>query len=94
LKALKSHPRFVLALRGLALTFKETGRISKAISTTEKAIGFAPQVPQLYFDLGELYMLFPDYEKALDAYEKVRDLAPGSPLSEKAEKKISKLKIK
>ena len=91
LKALRSQPRFVLALRGLALTYRETGRIPKAISTTEKAIGFAPPIPQLYFDLGELYTLSRDYEKALDAYGKVIELAPGSPLSEKAEKKISKL---
>ena len=94
LKALKSQPRFILALRGLALTYKETGRISEAISTTEKGIGYAPQIPQLYFDLGELYTVSRKYDKALDAYTKVVTLVPDSPLSEKAEKKMAILRRK
>ena len=91
-KALKHSPKFTKALLGLARTYKETGRIPEAISTVKKAIGYDPQLPHLYFDLGDLYTLSRDYEKALQAYSRVVTLVPDSPLAVEAEKQIVKLK--
>ena len=92
LKALKYNPRFIIALRGLALTYKATGRIPKAVSTLEKAIGITPQIPQLHFDLGDLYIQSRNYAKARTAYKQVIALVPDSPLAAKAENQLMKLK--
>jgi len=40
--ALKIEPKFVIALRGLGLTYLKMGRISEAVTTLEKVIELAP----------------------------------------------------
>jgi Tfp pilus assembly protein PilF len=43
--ALKIEPKFVIALRGLGLTYLKMGRISEAVTTLEKVIELAPDSP-------------------------------------------------
>ena len=43
--ALKIEPKFVIALRGLGLTYLKMGRISEAVTTLEKVIELAPGSP-------------------------------------------------
>ena len=43
--ALKIEPKFVIALRGLGLTYLKMGRISEAVATLEKVIELAPDSP-------------------------------------------------
>ena len=43
--ALRIEPKFVIALRGLGLTYLKMGRISEAVTTLEKVIELAPDSP-------------------------------------------------
>jgi Tfp pilus assembly protein PilF len=90
-KALIHDPKFIKARRGLGLTYKESGRMPEAIFIFEKAIKLSPQVPHLYYDLGELYALTGEYQKAREAYRTVMKLVPNSPLAAEAEMIVPKI---
>jgi type IV pilus assembly protein PilF len=90
-KTLDIRPRFVVALRGLALTLMATGRYADAVVYLERAVALAPQIPHFYYDLGEAYSLTGQYRKAERSYDRVLELVPNSPLA--AEAKKQKLKI-
>ncbi len=90
--ALKIEPRFAIALSGLGKTYIATGRISEAIAALEKAVKNSPNSAELYLDLADAYRLSRKYKKALNAYKKVIELAPDSPLAVDAQKEIKKIK--
>jgi len=90
--ALKIEPRFVIALRGLGLNYLKMGRISEAVAFLEKAVKNSQPFAPLYFDLANAYTLSRKYKKALDAYSKVIELAPDSPLAVDAQKEAEKIK--
>ena len=90
-KTLDIRPRFVVALRGLALTLIATGRYTDAAVYLERAVALAPQIPHLYYDLGEVYSLTGQYRKAHRSYDQVLEMVPNSPLA--AEAKKQKIKI-
>jgi len=90
-KTLDIQPKFVVALRGLALTLIATGRYTDAVVYLERAVALAPQIPHFYYDLGEAYSLTGQYKKADRSYDKVMELVPNSPLA--AEAKKQKIKI-
>jgi len=92
LKALDLEPKFINAQRGLGLTYIAMGRIDEAVKIFEKAVKDYPKLAPLYDDLARGYVLSHDYEKALDAYQKVIELAPGSPIAEEAEKAAQRIK--
>lgn len=92
LDALEIEPKFIKALRGLGLTYIAIGRDSEAVATFERAVKNNPQIAQLYCDLAEAYTLSRDYEKALNAYNKVIELAPDSALDRKARKEAQRIK--
>jgi len=92
LKALDLDPKFINALRGLGLTYIALGRIDEAVEILEGAVKDYPKVALLYDDLAKGYVLSRDYEKALDAYHKVIELAPGSHLAKEAEKAAQRIK--
>ena len=90
--ALKIEPRFAIALSGLGKTYIATGRISEAIAVLEKAVKNSPGSAELYLDLADAYRLSREYKKALNAYKKVIELAPDSPLAVDAQKEIKGLR--
>ena len=90
--ALKIEPRFAIALSGLGKTYIATGRISEAIAALEKAVKNSPNSAELYLDLADAYRLSREYKKALNAYKKVVELAPDSPLAVDAQKEIKRLR--
>jgi len=92
LKALDLEPKFINAQRGLGLTYIAMGRIDEAVKIFEKAVKDYPKFAPLYDDLAKVYVLSHDDEKALDAYQKVIELAPGSPMAEEAERAIQRIK--
>ena len=92
LKALDLEPKFINAQRGLGLTYIAMGRIDEAVKIFEKAVKDYPKFAPLYDDLAKVYVLSHDYEKAIDAYQKVIELAPGSPIAEEAEKAARRIK--
>jgi len=92
LKALDLEPKFINAQRGLGLTYIAMGRIDEAVKILEKAVKDYPKFAPLYDDLAKVYVLSHDDEKALDAYQKVIELAPGSPMAEEAERAIQRIK--
>jgi len=92
LKALDLEPRFINAQRGLGLTYIAMGRIDEAVEILERAVKNYPKVALLYDDLAKVYVLSHDYEKALDAYHKVIELAPDSAMAKEAEKAAQRIK--
>ena len=94
LDALAVDSRFVNALMGLAQTYMAmgTGRVPEAVERLEDAIRYYPQYPHLYFELGKAYTLLQNYEKATEAYEKVVELVPDSPLAKLAEKEAQNIR--
>ncbi|OEU67289.1 MAG: hypothetical protein BBJ57_06400 [Desulfobacterales bacterium PC51MH44] len=92
LDALEIEPKFIKALRGLGLTYIALGRDSEAVATFERAVKNYPQIAQLYCDLAGAYTLSRDYEKALNAYNKVIELAPDSALARKARKDAQRIR--
>jgi tetratricopeptide (TPR) repeat protein len=68
------------------------GRIPEAVSIFEKAVKNSPRFAGLYFDLADAYRLSRKYKKALDAYSKVVELAPDSPLAVDAQKEIARIR--
>lgn len=92
LKALDLDPKFINAQRGLGLTYIAMGRSSEAKEILEKAVKDYPKFAPLYDDLAKVYMISHDYEKALDAYHKVIELAPDSGMAREAEKAAQRIK--
>ena len=88
---LKIEPEFAIALRGLGKTYIAMGRIPEAVTILEKSARNSPRFAELYFDLANAYTLSRKYKKALDAYNKVLELAPNSPLAVDAQKEIERL---
>ncbi|MDH3355898.1 MAG: tetratricopeptide repeat protein [Desulfobacteraceae bacterium] len=92
LKALDLEPMFINAQRGLGLTYVAMGRIDEAVEIFEKAVKNYPKFALLYDDLAKVYVLLHDDEKALDAYQKVVELAPDSAMAREAEKAAQRIK--
>jgi tetratricopeptide (TPR) repeat protein len=84
MKALKVKSDFVNALFGLAQTYMAMEKVSDAIAKLEKAADVSPQSALVHFDLAKAYRLNRDYHKAHAAYLTVVQLAPDSPLADKA----------
>lgn len=82
---------YILALRGLSLTYMATERYSEAVSHLEQAVKDAPRAAQLFFDLGEAYTLTRNFNKARQAYRKVFELVPESVLAQKAKREVQKI---
>jgi len=91
-EALELEPNFINALLGLGRTYMAMGKGAEAVATLETGVKNYPQVAQLHFNLGEAYTLSRNYKKALDAYQKVAELAPGTALSRKAQIEAQKIK--
>ena len=92
LKALDLEPEFINAQRGLGLTYIAMGRIDEASEILERAVKNYPKVALLYDDLARVYVLSHDYEKALNAYHKVIELAPDTAMANEAEKAARRIK--
>jgi len=92
LKALDLEPLFINAQRGLGLTYTSMGRIDEAVEILERAVKNYPKIALLYDDLAKVYVLSHDDEKALDAYQKVVELAPDSAMAREAEKAAQRIK--
>lgn len=92
LEALDLEPKFFNAMRGLGLTYIAMGRIEAAVKILERAVKDYADVPQLYFDLGKVYTLSHDHEKALHAYHKITELAPDTALAREAEEAAQRIK--
>ncbi len=62
------------------------------MATLEKAVKDYPKSGQLYLELARAYSLSGEYKKALDAYEKAVEFAPGSALAREAETEAQKIR--
>ncbi|MGA8179851.1 MAG: tetratricopeptide repeat protein [Desulfobacterales bacterium] len=91
-ESLDLKPKFFYAMRGLGLTYMAMGRLDKAAQVLESAVKDYPNAELLYLDLGKLFTLTGDNEKALADYQKVIELAPGSDLAERAKAAIQHIK--
>jgi Tfp pilus assembly protein PilF len=92
LKALDLEPEFINAQRGLGLTYIAMERIDEASEILERAVKNYPKAALLYDDLARVYVLSHEYEKALDAYHKVIELAPDTAMAKEAEKAARRIK--
>ncbi|MHC4459320.1 MAG: tetratricopeptide repeat protein [Planctomycetota bacterium] len=87
LKALDVEPRFVEPLVDLGLTYMALGRNSEANAALQSAVEQNPNHDRAYFYLAEVERISGNYRKALEAYNKVIELVPNSPLAKEAQKK-------
>ena len=90
-QALKSQHGFVLALRGLALTYRDMGQTDKAMEYFHKAAEKSPRFPQLYMDLGEMYTSLKKYDEAIESFTEVTRIQPDSAISDLAKIRITEL---
>jgi len=91
-EALDLEPKLIHALHGLARTYIAMGKISEAVKALETAIREYPRAP-LYFDLARAYALARAYSKAFDAYQKVIELSPDTPLARESQTEAQKIKL-
>jgi tetratricopeptide (TPR) repeat protein/O-antigen ligase len=54
----------------------DSGRLGLAIKTSERAIELSPTRPQIYFELGQIYISLGDIPNALTTFEKAVELQP------------------
>lgn len=90
-EALAISPNYLLALRGLGLTYIAIGKGQKAAEVLERAIDIYSKEPRLYFDLAKAYTISGDREKAIAAYQNVITISPQGKWAAEAKKAISKL---
>ena len=90
-EALRKHPHFPNAYRGMGLTYMEMGDYKEAVASLEKAVQYAPRSPRAYFDLGRAYAGLSETKKAVSAFEKVRMLVPDTSLADRALSEIRRL---
>lgn len=91
LKALKLRPNYDDALHGLGRTYLAMGKISEAVSRIEAAVRISSNRPRLYFDLAAAYVKSGDFKKASNAYRRVIELVPGTPLAFEASKELERM---
>ena len=81
LDALKLEPGFIMAMLGLGRNYMAMERAADAVAILEKAVKKYPLSAELYFYLAKAYSLSREYKKAINAYNKVVELVPDSPLA-------------
>ncbi|MHC4791804.1 MAG: tetratricopeptide repeat protein [Planctomycetota bacterium] len=86
LKALDVESRYVEPLVELGRTYMAMGRNSEANAALKSAIEQIPGHARAYFYLAEVQRKSGNYRKALEAYNKVVELVPNSPLAKEAQK--------
>ena len=59
-----------------AIAFSDAGRIDMAIDKYKEAITIAPNMPNAYILLGNIYVDRHKYLEALDCYKKQREIQP------------------
>jgi len=105
LDALKLQPEFLKALLGLGQTYIMLNRLPDAVATLETAVAVyeqaveksgkddkpSPQAAALYFELAKAYRLSQSYTKAVDAYNRIVELFPGSRQAKEAKKKAEEI---
>lgn len=91
-EALKIKPDFLNAQLGMGRTYLAMNQGSLALRYLEQAVRQAGKNPELYYDLGEAYLLTGKTDQALFSYETVIDLAQqDSELAKKAQQRIASL---
>ncbi len=90
-EALRIHPDFPNAVGGLAMTYNATGRHAEAVLRLERALKKYPALPQLHFELGRACRGTGEVARARDAFRRVIELAPESPLAEEALRELNTL---
>jgi len=90
-EALKIEPKFSVALHGLGLTYLATGNSLDAVIYIEKAVRYSHGVPELQMDLAGAYVLLKEYNKAIDIYNKVIQVAPESLIAVQAKREITRI---
>ncbi|MFC1812931.1 tetratricopeptide repeat protein [Thermodesulfobacteriota bacterium] len=83
---------YIKALYHLGRVYLSSERVPQAVSVLEKAIQDAPRTAELYLFLGNAHILSRDYQKGLNAYNKVIELAPDTPLAQEAKEKAAAIK--
>ena len=84
LKLVEVDPANVHAWTDIGTTHYNLGRTEDAKAAWQKALGLAPNDPQLHYNMGFLYANSdtPDFEAAKQEWQKVIDLAPGTALAQ------------
>jgi len=92
-RALELKPNDPDVLTDQGVMYKELGQFDKAIANFEKANKTNPTHVQSLFNMGVVYLHdLKQPKKALDAWNKVVQIAPASPQAEQAKQAMAQLK--
>ncbi|MFC1816215.1 tetratricopeptide repeat protein [Thermodesulfobacteriota bacterium] len=83
---------YIKALHGLGRAYMAMGRVPEAVAMLKQAIKTAPRIAELFFDLGQAYVLIHEYQKAVKAFDRVVELVPERALAQEALKAAEKIK--
>ena len=90
-KALKAKPDFINAIHGLTSVYLAKGQTRLSRQSLEKALAKYPHSAILHADLAKTLEILGLRREARQSWLQVISLAPGSELSEKATKQVSRL---
>lgn len=68
-ESLKTNAGNIDVLSDLAYAYEMVGNIDEAIATTNKILDLEPYTYEAWINLGKLYSMNEDYEKAIDAFD-------------------------
>ena len=83
---------YIKTLYHLGRIYLLTERVPQAVTVLEKAIKDAPRAAELYLYLGHAHTLSRDYQKGMNAYNKVIELAPNTLLAQEAKERAVLIK--
>jgi regulator of sirC expression with transglutaminase-like and TPR domain len=76
LKKLSIRNIYGVYINSIAILYANNKNLRFAGKLLEKAVIMAPQIPEIYNNLGNFYTETNEFEKAIDAYEKAIKMAP------------------
>lgn len=91
-KAVKLKPDDAEILMNYAYTLYLDRLFSEAIDKFKKAIAIQPNYPEAHYNLALAYKATEKYQLARQHWEQVMELVPGTPLSDKAEEFLDRMK--
>jgi len=90
-RALIVEPENPYANKNLGSLYAEQDKIEKAIDCYTKALKYIPNDFQLHYGIGLAFKLDSNNQQAQLHFEKVIEIAPNSPIADKAKKEINEL---
>ncbi|PID73825.1 MAG: hypothetical protein CSB33_01770 [Desulfobacterales bacterium] len=90
-RALEKQGRYVVAMRGLARTYRRMERYREALEVLNQALDITPRFPPLYAEMAEIYRSAGDMRSAVIVYKKIIALFPNTRYADDARSRAGDL---